>query len=64
MFFSTLAEKAYLEQTEPISNVKQLSGRKYSFQKLNQLSQGNNMLDGAVSNIDGVLWRDIFVSST
>jgi hypothetical protein len=39
-------------------------GRKYSFQKLNQISQGNKVRDAAASNLDGFLLRDICVSST
>jgi hypothetical protein len=38
--------------------------RKYSSQKLTQVSQGNNVSDAAASNIDGFLWRDAYVSST
>jgi hypothetical protein len=64
MFFCTLAERAYLEQTEPISTLKHLGGRKYSFQKLNRFSQENNMQDGAESNIHGFLWRDVCISLT
>jgi hypothetical protein len=37
---------------------------KYTFQKLTQFSQGNNVIDIAASNIDGVLRRDTCVSST
>jgi hypothetical protein len=37
---------------------------KYSFQKLTQFSQGNNVLDAAASNIDVILWRDTCVSLT
>jgi hypothetical protein len=38
--------------------------RKYSFQKLTQLSHGNNVLDSAASTIGGFLWRDKFVYLT
>jgi hypothetical protein len=38
--------------------------QEYSFQKLTQLSQGNNVQDVAASNIDGFLWRDTSLSST
>jgi hypothetical protein len=38
--------------------------RKYSFQKLPQFSQGINVLNAAVSNIHGFLWRDTCVSSS
>jgi hypothetical protein len=33
------------------------------FQNLNQFTQGDNVLDAAVSKTDGYLWRDICVSS-
>jgi hypothetical protein len=64
MFSFNLPEKADLEQIGPISTLKHLSCKKYSFQNLNQFSQGNNMLDAAVSNIPDFLWRDTCVSST
>jgi hypothetical protein len=32
-----------MEQTEPISTLKQVSGKKYSFQKQTQFSKGNNV---------------------
>jgi hypothetical protein len=38
--------------------------RKHSFEKRTQLSQRNNELDAAASNIGGFLWRDTRVSST
>jgi hypothetical protein len=50
MYFLNSAELAYLEQTDPISTLKRLSCRKYSFQKLTQFSPGNNMLDVPASN--------------
>jgi hypothetical protein len=37
---------------------------KYSFQKLAQFSQENNVLDATPSNIDGFPWRGVCVSST
>jgi hypothetical protein len=52
-----------LEQTEPISTLKNLSCRKYSFQKLCQFSQGNNVLDAPASNTSGFITRDTYVSS-
>jgi hypothetical protein len=58
MCFINLAEYTYLEQREPISTLKQTSGRKYSFQKLTQLSQGTNVLDASASNTYGFLSRD------
>jgi hypothetical protein len=60
--FFNFAEYDYLEQNEPFSTMKILIFRKYFFQKITQFSQGNNMLGAAVSNIDGFLWRDIWVS--
>jgi hypothetical protein len=50
--------------TEPISTLKMLNCRKHSFLKLPQFSQGNNVLDAPSSNTDGILCRDIRVSST
>jgi hypothetical protein len=38
--------------------LKNLRCRKYDVQKLTQFSQGNNVLDYAASNIDGILWND------
>jgi hypothetical protein len=38
--------------------------KEFSFQKLTQFSQANNVLDAAASNINGFLWRDTWVSST
>jgi hypothetical protein len=51
-FFNSV-EYAYLEQTEPISTLKHLSCRKYSFQKRIQFSQGNNVFDAPACNKDG-----------
>jgi ABC-type uncharacterized transport system involved in gliding motility auxiliary subunit len=58
------AEHAYLKQKQPNFTLKHLSFRKYSFQNLNRVSQGNNVLDDADSNIDDFVWRDTCVSST
>jgi hypothetical protein len=60
--FFNLPEKAYLEQTDPNWIFKYLNCK--SFQHLKWFSQGNNMVEAAASNIDGFLWRDIYVSST
>jgi glutaredoxin 2 len=49
---------------EPITKFKNPHCRKYFCQKLIQLSEGNNVLDAAASIIDGLLWRDTFLSST
>jgi hypothetical protein len=64
MFFFNLSEKACLEQNETFSTLKTMICRKYSFEKLTQFSQGNNVLDAAASHIHGFLWRDTCVSST
>jgi hypothetical protein len=61
---STLLKRQYLEQTEPMSTMKHISCRKYSFQKLTPFSQGNNVQDGSVSNTHGFLWRDTCVSAS
>jgi hypothetical protein len=53
-----------LEQNELFSTLKTMICRKYSFQKLNEFSQGNNVPDVPASNSDGFLWRDTCVSST
>jgi hypothetical protein len=55
MCFFNSAELSYLEQTEPISTLKYLSGSMYSTQKLTQFSQGYNVLDSPASNTDGFL---------
>jgi hypothetical protein len=49
-FFFNWVEYAYLDQTEPMSTLKHLRGRKYSFQKVTQLSQGSNVLDVRASS--------------
>jgi hypothetical protein len=36
---------------------------KYSFQKLTEFSQGNNVVNAAPANINGFLWGDTCVSS-
>jgi hypothetical protein len=53
-----------MEQNEPISTLKILICRKYSFQNITQFSQENNVLPVTVSNIDVFHLRDISVSST
>jgi hypothetical protein len=53
-----------LEENEPLSTLKTLISSKYSFQKLTQFSQGNNVLDAPASNIDSFLCRDICGSPT
>jgi hypothetical protein len=58
-------EYSYLEEeAEPISTMKYLSCRNYSFQKLSQFAQGNNVLDAPPSNTDGVFFGNTCVSST
>jgi hypothetical protein len=61
-FFNT-AEQAYLEQIECFPPLKTLLGRQYSFQKLTQFSQGNNMLDAPPSNLGGFPSKDPCVYS-
>jgi hypothetical protein len=41
-----------------------VSGRKYSFEKETQFSEGINGVDAASSNIDGFVRRNTCVSST
>jgi hypothetical protein len=57
-------EEPYLEKNDPLSTLKTVNRRNFSFQKLTLFSQGNNVLDAAASNIDGFLWREREVSST
>jgi hypothetical protein len=57
-------EEPYLEQNDPLSTLKTVKSRNFSFQKLTLFSQGNNVLDAAASNIHGFLWRESEVSST
>jgi hypothetical protein len=59
-----LAALAFLEQKEPISALKTVICRKYSFQKLSQFSQAINVLDAPASNTDVFMSRDTCVSST
>jgi hypothetical protein len=63
MSFFNSAVYANLEQKLPFSPLKTLIGRHYSFEKLTQYSQGNNVLDAPSSNINGFLSRDTCVSS-
>jgi hypothetical protein len=64
MCFCKSTLKAYLKQTHPISTMKMMLCRKYSFQKLTPFSHGNNVLDAAACNIEGFLSRDTCVCST
>jgi hypothetical protein len=64
MCFFNSAEWADLEYSECISTLRNLSCSKYSFQKIIQFSQGNNVLDAPASNIDGFISGDTCVSST
>jgi hypothetical protein len=59
-----LLECAYLEESDHISNLKNLSCRNYSIQNSTQCSQGNNMLECPDSNTDRFISRDICVSSS
>jgi hypothetical protein len=56
--------EAYLEQRDPITTFNDPRWRKYSIQKLTQLSQGEKVQDAAASNIDFFPWNDTWVSST
>jgi hypothetical protein len=56
-----LLQQAFLEQYGPYYNLKTMICKKDSFQKVAQLSQGNNVLEDAASNIDGFLQRDTCV---
>jgi hypothetical protein len=53
-----------MDQRKPTSTSKNQSCRKYSFKKLSQFPQGNNVLDAEAYNIYGFLWRVTYVSST
>jgi hypothetical protein len=57
------AKQAYLEQRDPISTLKYWSWRKYSFQKVSQFSQVNNLLHAPASTTHGFLSGDIWASS-
>jgi hypothetical protein len=59
-----LAESAHLEHNERFPTLKTLVCRKYSFQKLPQLTQGINGVYAVDSNLDSLTWRDTCVSST
>jgi hypothetical protein len=48
---------------QPISTLNTNIRRKYSFQKLNHFSLGNNVQQANTSNKAGCLWRDMCVSS-
>jgi hypothetical protein len=63
VFFNS-AEWVYLEQSEGISSLKNLSCRNYSFQTLNQFLQGEKVLDALTSNTGGFLSRSTCISST
>jgi hypothetical protein len=62
--FLQLSSIGLFEKNEPFPTLKTTFSTKYSFQKLTQFSQGDNVLDAADSNVDGFLWRDVCVSST
>jgi hypothetical protein len=51
-----------LEQIDHFSSLKTFMRRQYSFQKLNQFSQVNKVLDAPASTLDGFLLRDTCVS--
>jgi hypothetical protein len=62
-FFNSI-EESYFEKGEDISPLKNLIGGQYSFLKVTQFSQGNNLLTAPASYLYGFLSRDICVSST
>jgi hypothetical protein len=64
MCFFNSPDYVNLEQNQHISTLKNVSGRKYYFQKLTQFSQGSKVIDSAASNIGGFLWTDTYVSPT
>jgi hypothetical protein len=51
-------------QQNDLSTLKTSICRKYSFQKLTEISQEDNVVDPEASFIDVILWRDTCVSST
>jgi hypothetical protein len=51
MCFISSPECVYLEQSEPIPTLKNLSCGKCSFQKLTLFSQGDNVMDTSASNL-------------
>jgi hypothetical protein len=55
MCFFNSAEGAYLEESEPILTMKNVSHRKYPCAKHTQFSQGKNMLHATASSTDGIL---------
>jgi hypothetical protein len=62
MCFCNSYEKAYVEQREPISTLKNLRGRKYSFLKLTHITQGTNVLDDPANNTVFFFWHiDVFL---
>jgi hypothetical protein len=52
---SSISWICWFVKNEPFWSLKTKICRMYSFQKVTQLSQGNNMLNAAASNIDGFL---------
>jgi hypothetical protein len=64
MCFINSGVQAYFSQRESNFTLENSHSRKYSFQKLDQLSLGNNVLDAPTSNTDGFLLSDTCVSSS
>jgi 23S rRNA U2552 (ribose-2'-O)-methylase RlmE/FtsJ len=62
MCFFNLTEEAYLEQNESFYTLITMICRKYSFQKVTQFSQVNNVLSDTAPNTHGIISRDICVS--
>jgi hypothetical protein len=63
MYFYNSAEYAYLEKNEGFSTLKTLIGRQYSFKKLTEFLQVNNVPHDPSSNIHAFLSKDTCVSS-
>jgi hypothetical protein len=52
-----------MEQTHPVYTLKNLSSRKFAFQKFTQFSQGNNVTSDLSSMADGFLSGETGVHS-
>jgi hypothetical protein len=61
--FCNSAQLAHMEENECFSPLNSLICRQYYFQKLTQVSLGNNVLDAPPSNLGGFLLTDTCVSS-
>jgi hypothetical protein len=63
MSFFNSVKLPYLEENVPVSNMKMIICRLYSFQAVTHFSQEINLLDAAASNANIFLGRDTCVSS-